>query len=113
VCTVKSSNCKKSFSKASVAKRLKINRRTVTRYWGMNAAEYEGQHISRVKLLDEYQEIILYWLTEYPTVSAAQVCDWQKKHYKADYVIIKEKLISIHAPARGATQTFPCRGRLR
>ncbi|MCL2344114.1 MAG: IS21 family transposase [Firmicutes bacterium] len=75
----------KGFSKASVAKRLKINRRTVTRYWGMNAAEYEGQHISRVKLLDEYQEIILHWLTEYPTVSAAQVCDWLKEHYKADY----------------------------
>ena len=75
----------KGFSKASVAKRLKINRRTVTRYWDMDAQAYESQHISRVKLLDAYQEIILHWLGVYPTVSAAQICDWLKEHYKADY----------------------------
>jgi len=75
----------KGFSRTSVAKRLNINRRTVNRYWGMSADEYENQCLSRAKLLDGYQEIILHWLNEYSALSAAQVCDWLKEHYGAAY----------------------------
>ncbi len=75
----------KGFSQSAVAKRLKINRRTVSRYWHMTAEEYEQLRINRIKLLDEYKDTILMWLREYPTLSAAQVCDWLKEHYAAFY----------------------------
>lgn len=58
----------KGFSKSAVAKRLKINRCTVSRYWSMTADEYEKLRVSRIKLLDEYKETILMWLREYPTL---------------------------------------------
>ena len=75
----------KGLSQSAVAKRLKINRRTVSRYWHMTAEEYEQLRINRIKLLDEYKDTILMWLREYPTLSAAQVCDWLKEHYAAFY----------------------------
>lgn len=77
----------KGFKKANVAKQLGINRRTVDRYWNMLADEYEANanQICRMKLLDEYGDNILLWLKSYPTLSAAQVCDWLKEHYRADF----------------------------
>ena len=94
----------KGFSKAGVAKQLKINRRTVARYWNMNAAEYEHRHISRVKLLDSYQKIILHWLEEYPSVSAAQVCDWLKEYYNAEY---PERTVSRYVRELRETRNLP------
>jgi transposase len=71
----------KGFSMSAVAKRLGVNRRTVKRYWVVDADGYQNMSVSRRRLLDIYQEIILRWLTEYPTLSAAQVCDWLGEHY--------------------------------
>lgn len=39
----------------------------------------------RESSLDHYKQTIIAWLREYPTLSAAQVCDWLKEHYSEDY----------------------------
>lgn len=77
----------KGFKKANVAKQLGINRRTVDRYWDMQADEYEENvaNIFRISLLDEYEDNILLWLKAYPTLSAAQVCDWLKEYYRTNF----------------------------
>jgi transposase len=81
------------FTRSRSAKQLKINRETVTRYWDISADEFEAQlySINRVQLLSKYEEIITAWLLQYPTMTAAQVCDWLKEHYKED---IKERTVS-------------------
>lgn len=73
------------FKKAAVARQLEINRRTVDRYWNMSVDEYEAMRseVRRKQALDEYQQTILNWLDEYPSMSSAQVCDWLKEHYEA------------------------------
>lgn len=75
----------KGFSQRSVAKQLFINRDTVKRYWSMPVDEYETNfsYVCRSRLLDEYRNTIIIWLRDYPTLSAAQVCDWLKEHYNA------------------------------
>ena len=81
------------FKRAAVAAQLQINRRTVDRYWAMTADEYEAQQqtLKRGSSLDDYRDQILYWLRAYPTLSAAQVCDWLKEHYKEDF---RERTVS-------------------
>jgi len=81
------------FTRSRAAKQLNINRETVTRYWNMTADEFAKQlySISREMLLSKYEEIITGWLRQYPTMTAAQVCDWLKEHYKED---IKERTVS-------------------
>lgn len=77
----------KGFKKANVAKQLGINRRTVNRYWNLQADQYKENMaaICRSSLLDNYEDRILLWLKTYPTLSAAQVCDWLKEYYHADF----------------------------
>ena len=74
----------KGFKKATVARQLDINRRTVDRYWDMSVDEYEARHsdVRRKQSMDEYQKTIIDWLTSYPSLSSAQVCDWLKEHYE-------------------------------
>lgn len=75
------------FRKDAVAKSLGLNWRTVDRYWKMTVDEYETNTaiVCKVRLLDDYQDTIVGWLRDYPTLSAAQVCDWLKEHYKATF----------------------------
>ena len=75
------------FSKVGTAKQLGINRETVTRYWNMTADEFEHQlsEVKRAQVLAKREEVIIKWLKEYPTVTAAQVCDWLKEHYNEKY----------------------------
>lgn len=77
----------KGFKKTAVAKQLSINRRTVDRYWDMKADEYESNsaNICKTKVLGEYENTILRWLQCYPAMSSAQVCDWLKEHYSAEF----------------------------
>lgn len=51
----------RGFKKATVAKQLGINRRTVNRYWDMTVEEYEenSTNICREALLDEYRDTIV------------------------------------------------------
>lgn len=53
----------------------------------MELEDYESNadRIRRINQLDEYEETILLWLKDYPTMSAAQVCDWLKEHYEAGF----------------------------
>lgn len=81
------------FSKSRTAKQLGINRETVSRYWDMSVDEFEDNinSTNRTQLLDEYKEIIINWLGQYPTMTAAQVCDWLEEHYKEKF---KERTVS-------------------
>lgn len=70
------------FNKSQIARRLKINRRTVNKYWGVTPDDYaemrkKGQ--IRTKKLEKYKKLILAWLQENPDMSAAQVEDWLKE----------------------------------
>ena len=67
----------KGFKKATVAKQLHINRQTVDKHWSMPVEDYEKQFkiVCRASALDEHQHQIIYWLRDYPTLFAAQVCD--------------------------------------
>ena len=63
--------------KAAVARQLRINRRTVDKYWDMSPDEYQmmRHRVKRMSLLDDYQDMILDWMYEYPGISAAKICD--------------------------------------
>ena len=73
------------FKKAAVARQLDINRRTVDRYWDMSVDEYEAMksEVRRKQALDKYQDAILGWLKDYPSISSAQILDWLKENYDA------------------------------
>lgn len=75
------------FSQRAIAKSLGINRKTVKRYWDMDVEQYEhnARKIVRIRNLDTYRDQIVSWLREYPSLSAAQVCDWLKEHYEEDH----------------------------
>ncbi len=81
------------FSQRQVARRLGVNRKTVKRYWEMPVDEYEAmsQGICRMQALDRYEKQIVQWLLEYPTLTAAQVGDWLKEHYRAE---VSERTVS-------------------
>lgn len=75
------------FKKAAVARQLDINRRTVDRYWDMSVDEYEAMksEVRRKQALDKYQDAILGWLKDYPSISSAQILDWLKENYDEDF----------------------------
>lgn len=81
------------FTRLGAAKQLNVNRETVTRYWDMSADEFAQQaySINREMLLSKHENIIISWLRQYPTMTAAQVCDWLKEHYREDF---KERTVS-------------------
>lgn len=71
------------FSKAKVARRLGINIKTVSKYWNMDADEFQkSQSIERAKKLNPHKELILSWLKQYSDITAAQISDWLKEFYK-------------------------------
>ena len=47
--------------------------------------------VCRMQYLDKYQAQIKGWLQEYPDMTAAQVCDWLKEHYREE---ISERTVS-------------------
>jgi len=75
------------FKPSNVAAQLGIHRNTVKKYWNMDADDFQEATyvINRIKLLSDYQGIILKWLTEHPCMSASQVCDWLKEYYQASF----------------------------
>ena len=75
------------FKKATVARKLEINRRTVDRYWNMSVDEYQEMHcnVRRKQTLDDYKNTILGWIHDYPDISASQVCDWLKENYNQHF----------------------------
>ena len=81
------------FSQRQVARRLGINRKTVKRYWEMPVDEYEEMSgtVCRMQYLDKYQARILEWLREFPDLTAAQICDWLREHYREE---VSERTVS-------------------
>lgn len=75
----------KGFKKAQAARKLGLNRETVTKYWDIPPDEYaalKAKH--RARKADIYQEHIIEWLTENPDMTAAQLYDWCKEHSKLE-----------------------------
>lgn len=68
------------------ARQLRINRKTVKRYWDMPVDDYEAkvQRVCRAQLLDQYEGQIVAWMRSYPSLTAAQVGDWLREHYQAE-----------------------------
>lgn len=81
------------FSQRQVARRLGINRKTVKRYWEMPVDEYEemSSTVCRMQYLDKYRARILEWLREFPDLTAAQICDWLREHYREE---VSERTVS-------------------
>ena len=70
---------KMGLNKAQVAKKLKIDYKTVSKYWDMEPSTFSKLQESaqtRSKKIDIYQMQIIEWLKEFPDLSAAQVYDW-------------------------------------
>jgi len=71
---------RKGFKKARAARKLGLNRETVTKYWDMPPdvfSELLSKH--RERKPDEFKPYIVDWLTEYPDMTAAQLYDWCKE----------------------------------
>ena len=68
---------------AQIAKRLKISRNTVYKYLDMSFEEAvnEFSQTGRKKKLDEYQDWIVNWLREYPSLTGAQILDWLQEQF--------------------------------
>ncbi len=76
------------FKKAQVAKKLAINVKTVSKYWNLQPDEYYQLLVNsrqRPKYLEQYEDVILRWLSEHPDMSSAQVHDWLKEQYCNTY----------------------------
>lgn len=72
------------FSIAKIARHLKCNCRTVSKYLKMNEQEYEQFLIDttrRDKILDHYELFVAGKLSEYQDTSTAQIHDWLKECY--------------------------------
>ena len=71
------------FRITQIAKRLKISRNTVYKYLEMSFEEAVNEfgNTERKKKLDPYQDWIINWLREYPSLSGAQVYDWLQEHF--------------------------------
>ncbi len=76
------------FKKAKVAKKLGINVKTVSKYWAIPPDKYHEMLVNsrqRPKYLEQYEDVILRWLSEHPDMTSAQVDDWLKEHYGDAY----------------------------
>lgn len=72
------------FSKARIARHLKLNWRTVSRYINLSEEGYERFLIEKHrkdKILDSYTDFVLSRLKEYSDTSASQMFDWLKEHH--------------------------------
>lgn len=66
-----------------ISKRTKLSRTTIYKYLALDFEEaiQEFDLTSRKKKLDEYQDWIVNWLREYPTLSGAQIYDWLQEKF--------------------------------
>jgi len=74
-------------NKSQVARKLRIDRRTVSKYWRVTPDEFAQLREKagrRKKGLDRYKRRIVGWLMEFPEISTAQIHDWLKENYR-DY----------------------------
>ncbi|MBI9100743.1 MAG: IS21 family transposase [Spirochaetaceae bacterium] len=72
------------FSKNRIARYLKLNWRTVNKYFNLTEEGYEQfllQKCRKDKILDPYTDFVLTHLKEYSDTSASQMFDWLKEHH--------------------------------
>ncbi len=84
------------FSKKKVAKALQVSRNTVSKYWNLDIDQYMEmkENYKKSSLLDQYREIILNWLINYPDMTSAQVLDWLKESYADKACTFIERSVS-------------------
>ena len=80
-------------SQNKAAQYLGIHRKTIKHYWNMTADEYEKYHnsVRKSSVLDQYRDTIASWITQFPCITAAQICDWLKENYDDNF---KERTVS-------------------
>ena len=84
---------KLGLSQNKTAEYLGIHRKTVKHYWDMNADDYEKYHntVRKSSILDKHRDVIVSWITQFPCITSAQICDWLKENYEDDF---KERTVS-------------------
>ena len=89
---------RKGFSIRQTASILQVSRTTVSKYQRMTLDEYmeTAETVRKLSSLDEYKSIILDWLNDFPSMTAAQVYDWLLEHYTLD---ISERSVSRYVKA--------------
>lgn len=72
------------FSKRTVAEKLGIHFNTVSKYWDMDADEFERTIANRERRRDLslYEGVVIDWLKQHPDMMASHVHDWLKEHYE-------------------------------
>jgi len=80
-------------SQNKAAQYLGVHRKTIKRYWNMSADEYEKYHnnVRKSSVLDQYRDIIVSWISQFPCMTAAQICDWLRECYDDN---LKERTVS-------------------
>lgn len=71
-------------NKSQCTSKLKINYKTVCKYWNMSPKEYQAAYEAaktRKKKVDAYKQDIIEWLKEFQDLSAAQIYDWLLERY--------------------------------
>lgn len=83
--------------KSQISKQLKIDYKTVCKYWNMTTSEFEQLYTgakSRNKKIDCFKPQILEWLFEFPDSSTAQIFDWLlERHKQLDF---KERTLRLY-----------------
>lgn len=75
----------KGFNKSQVSRNLKLDYKTVDKYWDMTNEEYielSQESKNRDKKVDKYRDLILEWIKEYRDISTAQIQDWLLERYE-------------------------------
>lgn len=74
----------KGLKKSQVSRYLKIDFKTVDKYWNMTLEEYsklKEESKNRTKKVDKYKDLILSWLEDFTDISVAQIYDWLREQY--------------------------------
>ena len=99
---------RQKYKKARVAKKLRINRETVTKYWDMTPEEYEAVcNKHRERKPDRYKSQIVGWLKDFPDMTAAQIGPmsrlWTQKVELFSPYLIARRDVSYAARASSST----------
>ncbi len=83
---------RQKYKKAKVAKKLRINRETVTKYWDMSPEEYDAlTNKHRERKPDRFKSIIVGWLKDFPDMTAAQIYDWLKERSPSEQLDFQKR----------------------
>lgn len=81
-------------NKSQAKRRLKIDYKTILKYWDMTPDEYAATKAdagSRTKKADKYRSFVIECLEKYPDMSAAQIYDWIKERNKLETLDFRKR----------------------